>query len=149
MYILCGGPGAISSMEEILATILAHIKVYDGKETQFEETIKGLHEATHRLEPHCRRYEYWRGAKPNFYYCLLSFDDFLSFLAHQTSDHHEAPDFGSLLENIKLEWVDPVQGASDLTSTEPQDVPADADKLTRAYAESHAMTPQEWWAKLR
>jgi len=132
-----------------MATILAHIKIFDGKEAEFEATIKSLYEATHRLEPNCRRYEYWRGEQPGFYYCLLSFDDFMAFMNHQTSDHHEAPDFPSLLENIKLEWVDPVQGASDLVPTNPQEVPADADALTKEYAQSHAMEVQSWWSKMR
>lgn len=132
-----------------MATILAHIKIYDGMEAKFEETIKGLWEATHRLEPNCRRYEYWRGEKPNLYYCILSFDDFMSFMSHQTSDHHEAPDFEKLLEDIRLEWVDPIQGASELISTNPQEVPVDVDALTREYAESHAMEIQPWWQKMR
>jgi quinol monooxygenase YgiN len=132
-----------------MATILAHIKIFDGKEQEFEKTVKGLWEATHRLEPHCRRYEYWRAEKPGHYYCLLSFDDFRSFMVHQTSDHHEAPDFPALLETIRLEWLDPIQGASDLAPTEPQDVPDDADELTKRYAQDHAVVMQDWWNKLR
>ena len=50
----------------------------------------------------------------------------MGFMVHQTSDHHEAPDFPALLEEIHLEWLDPVQGASDLAPSNPQTVPADA-----------------------
>lgn len=132
-----------------MATILAHIEVFQGKEREFEGTVKELYEATHRLEPKCRRYEYWRGEKPGTYYCLLSFEDFRAFLAHQTSDHHEAPDFGSLLEGIRLEWLDPVQGASDLAPTAEQPIPDDADPLTRQYAETHGVVMQDWWKRLR
>jgi quinol monooxygenase YgiN len=132
-----------------MATILAHIKIFPGREAEFEKTARALWEATHRLEPHCRRYEYFRGAEPGHYYCLLSFDDFRAFMTHQTSDHHEAPDFASLLQDNVLEWLDPVQGASDLAPTEPQTVPDDAGALTRRYAQDHAVVMQEWWKRLR
>ena len=86
-----------------MATFLAKIKILEGKEAEFEEVSRTMFEATHRLEPKCRRYEFWRGAEPRFYYCLESFDDYLAFIDHQASDHHEAPDFASLLEAIELE----------------------------------------------
>ena len=132
-----------------MATFLAKIKIFEGKEAEFEEVARMMFEATHRTEPKCRRYEYWRGAEPRSYYCLESFDDFLAFMDHQTSDHHEAPDFASLLEAIELEWVDPLQGASDLVPTEPQELPADADELTRTYAATHGVVMQSWWKALR
>ncbi len=132
-----------------MATILAHITIKPGKLEDFERTIRELHEATHRLEPGCRRYEYWRGAAPNSYYCLLSFDDFLAFLNHQTSDHHDAPDFGSMLETIKLEWVDPVQGASPLVPTEPQALPDDASEKFRKAAPMYEVAVADWWLPLR
>ena len=132
-----------------MATFLAKIKIFEGKEAEFEEVSRMMFEATHRTEPQCRRYEFWRGAEPRFYYCLESFDDFLAFMNHQTSDHHEAPDFGSLLEEIELEWLDPVQGASDLVPTEAQELPADADELTRSKAIGHTVVMQAWWDALR
>lgn len=132
-----------------MATILAHITIRDGQVQAFEQTIRGLYEATHRLEPGCRRYEYWRGAAANFYYCLLSFDDFRAFLTHQTSPHHEAPDFAAMLEKIELEWIDPVAGASDLPTTEAQALPADADETMRRYAELYGVKVADWWRPLR
>jgi len=132
-----------------LATFLAKITIYEGKEAEFEDVARMMYAATHGNEPKCRRYEYWRGAEPRSYYCLESFDDFLAFMDHQTSDHHEAPDFGSLLESIELEWVDPIEGAADLVPTEAQELPADADDLTRRYAESHPVLVQAWWKALR
>ncbi len=128
-----------------MATILAHIHVQQGKATDFEETISTLYEATHRLEPQCRRYEYWRGAEPNLYYCLLSFDDFVAFLEHQTSDHHEAPEFGAMIESLKLEWVDPVQSASELAPTKSQQLPDNANQLMTEYAKKFAVEMQAWW----
>lgn len=132
-----------------MATILARLKIHPGKEAEFERIIRPLYEATHRLEPACRRYEYWRGTEPGRYYCLLSFDDFMGFMVHQTSDHHEAPDFPALLAEIELEWLDPVQGASDLNPSNPQDIPADASELMKMYARNHAFTVPDWWKKLR
>lgn len=132
-----------------MATFLAKIKIFEGKEAEFEDVALMMYEATHRLEPKCRRYEYWRGAEPRFYYCLESFDDYLGFVDHQASDHHEAPDFASLLEEIELEWLDPIQGASDLVPTEPQQLPDDADELTRSKAAAHGVVMQAWWSALR
>ena len=104
---------------------------------------------THANEPTCRRYEYWRGAEPRTYYCMESFDNYLGFMQHQTSDHHEAPDFGSLLENLELEWIDPVQGACDLAPTSEQALPADASDLMKDYAERMPVVMQAWWLACR
>ncbi len=132
-----------------MATILAHIKVFAGREQAFEDVIRPLYASTHQLEPDCRRYEYWRGADPGTYYCLLSFSDFLGFMAHQTSDHHEAPEFGPLIERIRLEWVDPVEGASDLARTEARALPADAAPLMHEYARRFPVEVADWWRNQR
>ncbi len=132
-----------------MATLLAHIRVRPGRERDFEDVIRPLYAATHALEPNCRRYEYWRGAEPRSYYCLLSFRDFVGFMEHQASPHHESPDFGALLEHIRLEWVDPVQGASDLAPTDAQPLPADATDLMRAYAARMPAEVADWWGSLR
>ncbi len=133
-----------------MATLLAHIEVHAGREADFEKLARELHAATRR-EPGMLRYEYWRGAKPGLYYCLLAFDDFHAFLAHQTSDHHEraAPKLGELIASIRLEWVDPVGGASDLPPTEMQPLAGGADALTARYHEAYAIAMQEWWQPLR
>jgi quinol monooxygenase YgiN len=132
-----------------MATFLAKIKILEGKEAAFEATAREMFEATHKHEKSCRRYEYWRGAEPRTYYCLESFDDYLGFMSHQTSPHHEAPDFGSMIENLELEWLDPVQGASDLVPTEPQALPADASELMQQYASNMPVVMQEWWRASR
>ena len=72
-----------------MATFLARITVKPGAEAEFERIAADLYEATHKHESGVRRYEYWRGADDRTYYCSAAFDDFLAFLAHQTSDHHE------------------------------------------------------------
>jgi len=133
-----------------MATILAHIRVHDAREADFEALVRELHRGT-SAEPGKRHYEYWRSAEPSLYYCLLAFDDFHAFLAHQTSDHHEAasPKLGELIAKMRLEWVDPVQGASELPSTEMQELPAGADELTTRYHRLFAATLQDWWQPLR
>ena len=132
-----------------MATLLVKIKVFEGKEKEFESAARTMHEATHLHEPGCRRYEYYRGAEKRSYYCLESFDNFLSFMKHQTSEHHESSDFSSSIEQVDLEWLDPIQGASELAPTEPQNVPEDADQLTREYSKKYGIVMQEWWLKLR
>jgi len=50
---------------------------------------------------------------------------------------------------MRLEWVDPVQGASDLPPTEMQSLPTDADELTSRYHKLFAAKLQDWWQPLR
>lgn len=136
--------------EEFLATILAHIQIHPGMEREFETLIRELFAGT-GPEPAKRHYEYWRSAEPGLYYCLLAFDDFHGFLTHQTSDHHEqaSPELGKLIEKMRLEWVDPVQGASELPPTDMQGLPDDADELTARYHKLFAAKLQDWWQPLR
>ena len=130
-----------------MTTILAHITVKAGEEQRFEAIARSLYSATHGTETGVRRYEYWRGAEPRSYYTLLAFDDFVTFIGHQTSPHHEAasPDLGAVLESIRLEWVDPLEGASPLPRTASQAMPADADELTHKYARRFAAQIAAWW----
>ncbi len=134
-----------------MATILAHIRVKPGSEARFEEIATELYRATHANETDVRRYEYWRGADPGTYYTLLSFDDFVGFMRHQTSDHHEtaSPALGEVLAGLRLEWVDPIGSASPLTPTDHQEMPADASELMQAYSKRFAPEVAGWWAPLR
>lgn len=134
-----------------MATILAHLKVREGAERAFEDISRDLYRASHAGEDGLLRYEYWRGSEPRTYYTLLSFVDFAAFIAHQTSDHHEAasPRLGAVLEGIRLEWVDPIDGASPLPATNAQDLSQAADALTRLYAERFAARIAPWWGDLR
>ena len=132
-----------------MATFLAKIKIRAGKEADFEATAQQMFEATHANEPNCRRYEYWRAREPRTYYCLESFNDYVGFMIHQSSPHHEAPDFGSMIEEMDLEWIDPIQGASDLAATDPQELPIDANDLMRQYAENMPVQMQDWWLAQR
>lgn len=134
-----------------MATILAHITVRAGAEAEFEAISRELYELSHTTETGLLRYEYWRGSEPSTYYTLLSFVDFAAFIAHQTSDHHEAasPRLGGVLAGLRLEWLDPVDGAAPLPRTEAQDLSHVADELTRVYAERFAARIAPWWADLR
>jgi quinol monooxygenase YgiN len=134
-----------------MATVLAHITVRPGMEARFEDVAAQLHAATHAAESKVRRYEYFRGAAPGSYYSLLAFEDFLAFLDHQTSPHHEqaSAELGELIADLRLEWLDPVGPASALAATEMQPLPADADDLTRRYHALFAADIKDWWQPLR
>jgi len=133
-----------------MATILAHITVRPGSEAEFEALARRLYEGTHSTETAVRHYEYWRGSEPRTYYTLLSFDDHRGFITHQTSDHHESasPELGRMIESLRLEWVDPVPGASALNPTAMQTPLPDADQLTRDYTDRFAAVIADWWATI-
>jgi quinol monooxygenase YgiN len=131
-----------------MATLLAHIKVKPGRESDFESIAAKLYRDTLAEEPDILRYEYWRGAEPGVYYSLLCFEDFHGFLRHQVSDHHEAasPSIGDTCESVKLEWVDPVGESSPLPRTRMQGLPDGADEKTKRYHKAFAVVVQEWWS---
>jgi quinol monooxygenase YgiN len=134
-----------------LATILAHIRVKPGHEASFEQTIRHLYAVSHGNEPGLRHYEYWRAQEARLYYCLLAFDDFMAFLSHQCSAHHEAAvePLMAAIEAMQLEWVDPVQGAAPLPATRAQAVEASASELVHKYAQMCAVQEADWWLPLR
>lgn len=134
-----------------MATLLAHIRVRPDAAARFEELARELYRASHADEKDVRRYEYWRGEEPYTYYTLESFDDFSGFLAHQTSPHHEAasPALKEVIEVLRLEWVDPLEGGSPLVPTEMTPAPPDATELEKEYAVRFAAKVQEWWQPLR
>ena len=135
-----------------MSSLLAHIKIVDGQEKKFEELSKELYKQSHAKEDCIIRYEYYRGREKNSYYTLLVYPTYLDFLLkHQISDHHEAAagNYGDIIEDIDLEWVDPVDGASKLGHTEMQKVPEDASELAKEYSETHAAIIQDWWLALR
>lgn len=134
-----------------MATILAHIRVKTGSEQAFERTVRELFERSHGTEPTLRRYEYWRAQEPGQYYCLLAFDDYCAFLNHQSSPHHESttPELMGQIASLRLEWLDPVQGASPLPPTASQALPHDAAELVRRYAGMFPVDMAAWWKALR
>ena len=132
-----------------MATLLCHIEINPGKEPEFEAVMKEMYRRTHAEEPNCVRYEYFRAAKENSYYCLLSFTDYGSFLEHQVSDYHEGFDFASMIKSLELEWVDPVTDASPLIPTESGQVADSASDIIKAAAETYVVNLQDWWRQHR
>jgi quinol monooxygenase YgiN len=134
-----------------LATILAHIIVKEGMETTFEDVASELFRSSHGTEKALRAYGYWRGAEPRSYYTLLAFDDYMGFVAHQSSSHHEqaAPALRDCIESMSLEWVDPIEGASTLRPTNTKTVAADAPALAHRYATTMPAKVADWWHALR
>ena len=129
-----------------MATILAHIEIQPGKEAQWEAIMADMVKQTFEQEEGVLRYEYFKGQKPLHYYCLLSFKDKWAFYVHQASDYHEGHDSASVIAGIELEYVDPVQGASELPATEDPALPDDASEALRQTAEAWPIALAEWWA---
>ncbi len=134
-----------------MATILAHIRVKSGSEPVFERIAQTMFAASHGNERDLLRYEYYRSKTPRKYYCLLSFNNFVDFLKHQASPHHEraAKPLVEVISDLKLEWIDPVSGASPLPPTRLQPVPAAADALIRRYADMMPVEVAPSWTSLR
>ncbi|MFK7731543.1 MAG: putative quinol monooxygenase [Pseudomonadales bacterium] len=135
-----------------MSTLLAKIQIHPGKENEFESVMAYMYEETHGKEANSvLRYEYWRGQEANFYYCLLSFADNVSFWRHQASDHHEGEmeRFIACIASLDLEAVDPVQQASPLPPTlegTTQDKEAAAVKQQAA---QFPINEAAWWAAVR
>lgn len=132
-----------------MATLLCHIEINPGKEQEFEAVMKEMYRQTHAQEPNCIRYEYFRSARPNVYYSLLSFTDRFAFLEHQVSDYHEGHDFAAMIKNLEMEWVDPVGGASPLIPTTSGELPDSVSDTVKEAAEIYRIEVQSWWQKHR
>ena len=148
----CEAPSQLTGcIVALMATILAHITVKPGAERRFEQIARELYLATHERETDVHRYEYWRGRDPGSYYTLLSFESFAAFIVHQTSVHHEtaSPALGEVIESLRLEWVDPITGASPLVPTEGADIGSGGTELQQLYAVRYAAQVAEWWEGLR
>jgi len=134
-----------------MASFIVRIGVKAGCETEFERIVSDIYVATHRDEPGCRRYEYWRCQTPGHYYCLLSFDRYEDFLIHQTSDHHEkdAKRLVEIIDTFEMEWLDPMLLQGGLKPTVKAGPPQDADDLTKHYASQFEVQVAQWWAAMR
>ncbi|HIG44615.1 MAG: antibiotic biosynthesis monooxygenase family protein [bacterium] len=128
-----------------MTTILAHIEIKPGKEEKFEAIMQDMVARTFAEESGVLRYEYFKGQKENFYYCLLAFKDKWSFFRHQNSDHHEGHDFGDVLLSIKLEYLDPVEGASPLPHTEDPPLTEEMDEGMKKAQALYPTTIASWW----
>jgi quinol monooxygenase YgiN len=130
-----------------MTTLLVHILIKPGKEAKWEAIIADMVGQTFATEPGVRRYEYWKGQEPNAYYCLLSFTDKQAFYDHRMSDHHEGHDFADVLESLRLEYVDPVEGAGGgLGRTLDPPLPGDASEAQRTAQERFPLSIPAWWS---
>ena len=129
-----------------MATLLAHIEINPGKEDKWEAIMADMVRQTFEQEDEVLRYEYYKGQKPNFYYCLLSFTDKWAFYLHQGSDYHEGHDFADVIASIELEYLDPVQGASGLPATGNPPLPEDASEQLRQIEATFPIAIADWWA---
>jgi quinol monooxygenase YgiN len=134
-----------------MASILAHIVVHEGKEVAFESLAAKMFAASHETEKHLRAYGYWRAAEPQHYYTLLGFDDYMGFMEHQSSEHHEgeATALRECIASIRLEWLDPVPGASKLRPSNTQPIPSNASPTMQRYARAMPVEIATWWLPLR
>ena len=134
-----------------MATLLAKIQIHPGQENVFEEVMAYMYKQTHETEDDVLRYEYWRGREPNFYYCLLSFKDSLSFWRHQASDHHEGEmeRFAACIADLDLEIIDPVSDSSPLPATNEMECPADESDAVKEMAGIYQIAINDWWKSLR
>ncbi|MFC4295597.1 putative quinol monooxygenase [Novosphingobium tardum] len=130
-----------------MTTLLAHIRIKPGKEAKWEAIMQDMVAQTFATEEGVRRYEYWKGQEPNSYYCLLSFADKAAFYHHQMSDHHEGHDFGDVLEDIRLEYIDPVADAGGgLARTLDPPLADDAPPEQRIAQERFPLQIAPWWS---
>lgn len=133
-----------------MSTLLAHVTVKEGMEEHWESIARTVVPATHENEQNVVRYEYWRGSAPRTYYVLLSFESFDGFMEHQVADYHHNAGFGDCFEDFKLEWVDPITGASPLkpSVTAGEERP-DKDDVWNTYVRNHSETAPQWWSAMR
>lgn len=132
-----------------MATLLAHIRIKPGCEEQWEEIMQAMVRDTFANEKGVLRYEYWKGEEPNLWYSLLSFVDKQAFFVHQDSEHHRTQSFGDVIEAIRLEFLDPVEGASDLPRTADLPLPEDAPPGIRQWEKITPVKLADWWKARR
>lgn len=134
-----------------MTTLLAKIQIHPGMEAEFEDVMAFMYQQTHGTERGVRRYEYWRGRAPGFYYCLLSFADSVAFWQHQASDHHEGEmaRFVACIAELDLEVVDPVQQAAPLPPTNYSEVPQSESAQVQEQAKLFPVELAQWWSALR
>ena len=128
-----------------MATMLAHIKIREGAEEKWEGIMKFLVDNTLEHESEVVRYEYWKGSEPNLWYGLLSFTSKEAFFVHQDADYHRSPDFDACIEEMRLEFVDPVQTASPLVPTENQPLRDDAPDGLKEWENITPVQMADWW----
>ena len=133
-----------------MSTLLAKAKLKPEFEDFFEDIARKVFRSTHDNESAVVRYEYYRGTDERTYYVLLSFENFDGFMTHQVADYHHNVDFMDCFEELRLEWLDPINGASPLVESETEGaVDPSNDDLWNNYVKNHSETTPKWWLSLR
>lgn len=130
-----------------MVTLLSIHTVSPGREQDYETLQRRLWLLTHAREPGVVRYEHFRGTRERQYCSILAFRDLDAFLAHQVADYHDAVDWDGLFEDLQLQWLDPLPGASDLAPTVIPPLAADVDALRRRYAGMLPPARPAWWGR--
>ena len=130
-----------------MATLISHLKIFPGKEREFERVARQMYLKT-QGEPGCHRYEYYRREEPGHYFSFEIFADYHAFVQHLAAPYHEAADWPSLLEAVRVEWLDPVAGASSAGPTDEKRAPPDAGEVLRKCYELYRVRAT-WWQALR
>ena len=133
-----------------MSTLLAKAKLKPEFEDFFEDIARAVFQATHQNESAVVRYEYFRGTDDRTYYVLLSFQDFDGFMEHQVADYHHNVDFMDCFEEFRLEWVDPVDGASPLVQSQTRGTTDNSrDDRWNQYVQNHSEATPDWWLSQR
>ena len=133
-----------------MSTLLAKAKLKPEFEDFFEDIARKVFRSTHDNESAVVRYEYYRGTDERTYYVLLSFENFDGFMTHQVADYHHNVDFMDCFEEFRLEWLDPINGASPLVESETEGtVDTSRAHLWNNYVKNHSETTPKWWLSLR
>jgi len=129
-----------------MTTLLAHMRVRPGREEDWEALMRFMTLETFRKEGGVIRYEFWRGEAERTYYGLLAFKDKQAYYEHQVSETFRQADFSLLLEELRVEYVGPVEGAGGgLPPTRDPPLPEDADESLREVQELYPIRIPDWW----
>lgn len=126
-----------------MATLLTQYTIADGCIDRFEASQRTMYRETLKGD-HVRLYQSFRSANPREYYTLMSFDDYVAFIRHISSDHHEDQDALSMIEAIRFHWLEPLEGASDFGPTIRREFP-DPTPLQQRYLEMFRFDRAGWW----
>ena len=133
-----------------MSTLLAEAKLKPGYEDFFEEIARAVFSSTHENESAVIRYEYFRGTDDRTYFVLLSFEDFDGFMTHQVADYHHNVDFMDCFEDFRLQWLDPVDGASPLAQSQTEGtIDSKKGDIWNQYVENHSEKAPDWWIPQR
>ena len=132
-----------------MTTLLARIRIKPDCEAQWETIMQSMVRQTLASEAGVLRYEYWKGQEPSLWYSLLAFRDKHAFFVHQDSEYHRSAPFRDVIEDVRLEFLDPVEGASDLPRTQNPPLAADAAPGVREWEKLTPVQIADWWASQR